>query len=889
MKIEIINRGDVKVLWMVRVLLVLFTFYFSLFTSTAQTLTASAPSHVGVGEQFRLTYTVNTQNVSEFRAGNIPDELEVLIGPNRSMQSSYQIINGHTSSSSSITYTYIVVATKSGTFNIPAAHVIVDGKSIASNALTIKVSGSSQGHAGNATSPRQQRQQDSEPEMRDAGSHISGSDLFIKVSANKKRVYEQEPILLTYKVYTLVSLTQLEGKMPDLKGFHTQEVDLPQQKSFKVETLNGRPYRTVTWSQYVMFPQLTGKLQIPSITFNGIVVQQNRNIDPFEAFFNGGSGYVEVKKQIIAPSIDIQVEPLPQRPANFSGGVGKFSISAQLDKTEAKANDPISLRVIVSGVGNLKLIKQPQVEFPKDFDKYDAKITDKTKLTSAGLEGSMIYDILAVPRHPGKFEIPPIEFVFFNTATRQYETVKSEGFTLNVAKGSGSAKVSDFTGQEDLQLLNKDIRHIKTGSSKQHSLDDFFFGSTGYWCSLIILAVIFISLFVIFRQRAIENANITKQRGKRANKVATKRLKKASRLMAENKPSEFYDEVLRALWGYVGDKLAIPVEQLSHDNISQRLTERQVDDSTINEFMGALDECEFERYAPGDPKGNMNKVYDKAMSAIEKIEETMKKRSKKSEVRGERIPHARLILLAVISLTSYLLPLTSHAVTKAEADSAYVHDEYQKAIDGYEALLKKGVSAELYYNLGNAYYRTENITRAVLNYERALLLSPSDPDIRFNLQMARSKTIDKIVPEQEMFFVTWYRSLVNMASVDGWAMIALVCLGLAIILALIYLFSNQIWLRKVGFFGAFLMIAVFVCSNIFAHQQKNQLVNRTGAIIIESAVNVKSTPAKNGIDLFILHEGTKVTIIDGSMKEWKEIRLADGKEGWVETKQMETI
>ncbi len=861
--------------WMVKVLLVLFTIHYSLLTIKAQTLTASAPSHVGVGEQFRLTYTVNTQNVSEFRAGNIPDELEVLIGPNRSMQSSYQIVNGHTSSSSSITYTYIVVPTKSGTYNIPAAHVVVDGKSIASNALTIKVSGSSQAHGGNATSPRQQRMQSDEPELRDAGSRISGSDLFIKVSANKKRVYEQEPILLTYKVYTLVSLTQLEGKMPDLKGFHTQEVDLPQQKSFKVETLNGRPYRTVTWSQYVMFPQLTGKLTIPSITFNGIVVQQNRNIDPFEAFFNGGSGYVEVKKQIIAPSIDIQVDPLPQRPANFSGGVGKFSISAQLDKTEAKANDPISLRVIVSGVGNLKLIKQPQVEFPKDFDKYDAKITDKTKLTSNGLEGSMIYDILAVPRHPGKFEIPPVEFVFFNTATRQYETVKSEGFTLDVAKGSGSAKVSDFTGQEDLQLLNKDIRHIKTNTSRQHSLDDFFFGSTGYWCSLIILAVIFISLFVIFRQRAIENANITKQRGKRANKVATKRLKKASRLMAENKSGEFYDEVLRALWGYVGDKLAIPVEQLSHDNISQRLTERQVDEQTINEFMGALDECEFERYAPGDPKGNMNKVYDKAMSAIEKIEETMKKR---------RPAKSTAVILLML-----LLPMCAQAITKAEADSAYIHDEYQKAIDGYEALLKKGVSAELYYNLGNAYYRTENITRAVLNYERALLLSPSDPDIRFNLQMARSKTIDKIVPEQEMFFVTWYRSLVNMASVDGWAMIALVCLGLAIVLALIYLFSNQIWLRKVGFFGAFLMIVVFVCSNVFAHQQKNQLVNRTGAIITESAVNVKSTPAKNGIDLFILHEGTKVTIIDASMKDWKEIRLADGKEGWIETKQMETI
>ena len=371
----------------------------------AQTLTGSAPSHVAVGEQFRLTYTVNTQNVSDFRAGSIPNELEVLIGPNRSMQSSYQMINGHTSSSSSITYTYIVCASKNGTYTISPAHIVVDGKTISSNSLTIKVSGSAQSNSG---SSRQHRNE--EEEIRDAGSQISGSDLFIKVSANKKRVHEQEPILLTYKVYTLVGLTSLRGDMPDLKSFYTQEVDLPQQKSFSVETLNGRTYKTTTWSQYVMFPQTTGKLEIPSITFEGIVVQQNRNIDPFEAFFNGGSGYVEVKKKIQAPGIEIQVDPLPERPANFSGGVGKFNVSAQLDKTETKANDPISMRIIVSGTGNLKLIKQPVVNLPKDFDKYEPKVTDKSKLTTNGIEGSMVYDLLIVPRHQGKYEIPPVVF-----------------------------------------------------------------------------------------------------------------------------------------------------------------------------------------------------------------------------------------------------------------------------------------------------------------------------------------------------------------------------------------------------------------------------------------------------------------------------------------------
>lgn len=835
----------------------------------AQTLTGSAPSHVAVGEQFRLTYTVNTQNVSDFRAGSIPNELEVLIGPNRSMQSSYQMINGHTSSSSSITYTYIVCASKNGTYTISPAHIVVDGKTISSNSLTIKVSGSAQSNSG---SSRQHRNE--EEEIRDAGSQISGSDLFIKVSANKKRVHEQEPILLTYKVYTLVGLTSLRGDMPDLKSFYTQEVDLPQQKSFSIETLNGRTYKTTTWSQYVMFPQTTGKLEIPSITFEGIVVQQNRNIDPFEAFFNGGSGYVEVKKKIQAPGIEIQVDPLPERPANFSGGVGKFNVSAQLDKTETKANDPISMRIIVSGTGNLKLIKQPVVNLPKDFDKYEPKVTDKSKLTTNGIEGSMVYDLLIVPRHQGQYEIPPVEFTYFDTAENAYKTVKSESFTLDVAKGSGAGAVNDFSGQ-DLQELNKDIRYIKTGSTNQHSLNDFFFGSSAYWISLCLLAVVFVSLFVIFRQRAIDNANVTKARGKKANKVATKRLKKASRLMADNKPGEFYDEVLRALWGYVGDKMNIPVEQLSHDNISMRLAERNVDETVISQFIGALDECEFERYAPGDPKGNMNKVYEKAMTAIEKIEGSMKKR--------------RTAAKATVLLLLLFLPLSGHAVTKAEADSAYIRGQYQQAIKDYEMLLKQGASADLYYNLGNAYYRSENITRAVLNYERALLLSPGDRDIRFNLQIARAKTIDKIVPESEMFFFTWYRSLVNLMSVDAWAWTALIALALLIVLLLVYLFSERIWLRKVGFFGGFVLLILFALSNLFAWQQKQDLLFRKGAIVISPSVTVKSTPAKNGTDLFILHEGTKVSITDGTMKGWMGIRIADGKEGWIESNMIEEI
>ena len=606
---------------MKRIALIVSFFNFIIVAALAQTLSGRAPAQVAVGEQFRLTYTVNTDDARGFRAGDIPDAFDVLMGPSTSTQSSFQMVNGHTSSSSSITYTYILSAKKNGSFTIPAAHVSAGGKTIQSNELHIKVSGEARSNGQGA----RQQQQSSTGDIRPSGTAISGSDLFIKVTASKQHVREQEPILLTYKVYTLVGLTQLNGKMADLKSFYTREVPLPQEKQFHIETVNGKPYRTVTWQQYVMFPQVTGKLEVPSLTYEGIVVQQNRNVDPFEAFFNGGSGYVEVKKQIKAPGITIQVDPLPQRPAGFSGGVGKYSISATIDKTDVKANDPVKLRVVVTGVGNMKLLKQPEVKFPKDFDHYDAKVTDKTKLTTSGLEGSIVYDFLAVPRHQGTFEIPAIEYTYFDTSANAYKTVRTESFTLNVAKGSGSSSAA-YTGQEDVRQLNSDIHYIKTGDSRQRAVGDYFFASTEYWVSLAVLLLGFISLFVIFRKRAVERANVAGRRAGKANKVAAKRLKKAAKLMKASQDGAFYDEVLRALWGYVGDKLNMPVEQLSRDNISQQLSSHNVSESTIQQFLGALDECEYARYAPGDPTGNMNKVYDMAMTAITQIATTMKKR-----------------------------------------------------------------------------------------------------------------------------------------------------------------------------------------------------------------------------------------------------------------------
>lgn len=840
----------------------------------SQVIRVSAPSRVEAGENFRVSFKVTTQDVDDFRSGlHSTDVVEVIAGPYTSSESSFQMVNGHTSSSSSITYTYTLYAAKSGVYNIPAAHARVGGKQISSRPAKVTVVGSAQGRGNN--SPKMHEDDNYQPHMKAAGSAISGRDLFIKVSANKRKVYEQEPILLTYKVYTLVDLTQLEGKMPELTGFHTQEIPLPQQKSFHIERVNGKPYRTVTWSQYVMYPQMTGKMEIPSITFKGIVVQQNRSVDPFEAFFNGGSGYVEVKRNIVAPSIKIDVLPLPHKPANFSGGVGKFNISAQLNKNELKAGDPLSLRIVVGGIGNLKLIKQPVVNFPKDWDKYDPKVTDKTKLTSNGLEGNMIYDILAVPRNQGHYTIPPVELTYYDTSLNQYKTIKTQSFEIEVAKGDGSrSSVVDYSKDQP-----KDIKDIKKGEAELHSVDNFFFGSVGYLMSLLIPFAAFVALLVIFRKRAIDNADLVKMKGKKANKIATKRLRQANKLMLAGKTNEFYDEVLRALWGYVGDKLNMPAEKLSRENISEKLQSHNVDDNTISKFLSAIDDCEMMRFAPGDPEGNMNKTFESAMTAIMEIENVMKKKSNKAKASG----------FSFVLMILMLMPLSANAITKQNADDEYAKGNYQQAIKDYQEILKAGVSSEIYYNLGNAYYRTDNITQALLAYERALQLSPGDNDIRFNLQYARSKTIDKITPETEMFFVTWYNSLVNFTSVDRWANTAIVSIVMALLLILVFLFAPQMWARKSGFYGSAVFLLLFAFANLFAFQQKHELETKQGAIVIAPTVNVKKTPAASGTDVFVIHEGTRVDITDRGMKQWRGIKLADGREGWLKTSQIEEI
>ena len=577
--------------------------------------TATAPDAVVVGDQFRLSYTITTQEVRNFRAPSIKG-FEVLMGPSRSTQSSVQIINGKTTSTQSITFTYILMAKTEGEYTIPGATVTANGNQMVSNSVTIKVlpadksAGQNQGKGktGSAT--------------------ISGNDLFITGTINKTTVYEQEAILLTYKIYTQVDLRGFDNvQLPDFKGFHSQEVELPTNRRWGLEHYKGRNYQTTIFRQFVLFPQQSGKLTIDAARFDASIAVATQ-VDPFDfdSFFNGGGGGYMVKKSLFTPKLSIDVKALPDKPADFSGGVGDLNITSSINSTSVKTNDAVTVKVVISGTGNLKLLSNPEVKFPEDFEIYDPKSENNFRLTSEGLSGNKVIEYLAIPRNPGDYKIPPVSFTYFDVKSKSYKTLTTEGYNLHVEKGEGDATqtIANFTNKDEVKVLNEDIRFIKQNEVKLTPRGQFFFGTLGYWLFYLIPTLVFIIFFILYRKQIAANANVAKVRTKKANKVAVKRLKLAGKLLSDNKKDEFYDEVLKALWGYVSDKLSIPMSRLSKDNVEEDLRNYGVAEELIAEFLKVLDNCEFARFAPSDANQGMDKIYAEALDIISKMEGSIK-------------------------------------------------------------------------------------------------------------------------------------------------------------------------------------------------------------------------------------------------------------------------
>lgn len=605
-------------------LLFLAVFVLPLSAAGKYTLTAEAPSAVAKGDQFRLSYTVNTSsNVKDLRIASSLKGFSILMGPSRSQSSSTQIINGKVTSSSSITFTYVLLAEEEGTFTIPAATISVDNEKIISNALTVKVLPEDKASGSSSSSSGKGRKTSA------SGGEITSDQLFVRAVASKVNVYEQEAILLTYKVYTLIDLRGFEYvKLPDFKGFHSQEIDLPQKKQFSLEHYNGRNYNTIVFRQFLLFPQNSGTLEIAPARFDASVMKQIQTNDPFDAFF--GNNYVTATKTLMTPSVKINVKPLPSpKPDNFVGAVGTFDLSASVNKKELNANDAVTYKLVLSGVGNLKLVDAPEISFPADFELYDPKVSDNFSVTTSGLSGSKVYEYLAIPRHAGDFTIPSIELSYFDTRTKSYKTLKTESFSLKVNKGKGGdagGSYADYAGveKENVKVLANDIRYIHQGDVSFRNGNDFVINRISYLLWYVIPAVIFIVFFVVYRHNAEESMNVAKSRNKRANKFARKRLKKAAALLGEKNDELFYDEVLRTLWGYIADKLNMNTAELTKDNVREKMLGANIQEEMVNTFIDLLNECEFARYAPGNKEEGMERIYRSAQDIILEIESNIK-------------------------------------------------------------------------------------------------------------------------------------------------------------------------------------------------------------------------------------------------------------------------
>lgn len=586
--------------------------------NTEVKLSASAPNTVIMGKPFQITYTANAK-VADFRAPAITN-FDILAGPFKSESYSTQIINGNMTSSVNITFTYTLQPQKTGTFTIPSASVTVDGNRYTSNGLSIKVlpadeqTGSSGSSSGSSSA---------------ASSDISAHNLFIRPILSKSTVYEQEAVKLTYKLYTTYDVVQYTAKsVPDFKGFLTQEAERTGNTQLDYENYNGKNYLTAILYEMILYPQSNGELTIDKAEFEAIIRVQSRQQvrSIFDEFFES---YSNVARTISVPGVKVNVKPLPAgRPSDFSGVSGQLSLTSSISSEQLKVNEAVTLKLSISGSGNLKLIKNPEIDFPQAFEVYDPKVTNSFKVSGSGLSGTKSVEIMFIPRHAGTFEIPSYKLSYFDLSEGRYKTLSSPAYTIQVLKSDGSVEesvvVGNYTRKEDVKQLGSDIRYIATGEIKLQKESHYLIDAFASWLMYVLPALFTLILFVVFRKQVKENANVSLMKNKRANRIARKRLKVALGLLKAGNTDRFYEELMKGIWTYLSDKLSIPVAELTKEKVIAVLQEKNVEAGLATSCIEVLNECEFARYAPNAGQQQRDQLYAEAARVISDLENVIK-------------------------------------------------------------------------------------------------------------------------------------------------------------------------------------------------------------------------------------------------------------------------
>ena len=868
-------------------------------TAFAQSsIKVQVPNVVAVDEQFNISFVIEGDSAPSDFNWSPGDDFQLVWGPQKGTSTSITVVNGKRTRSSQHTYTYILIPRKAGTFTLPTARATVKGDEIQSPRTSVEVvsggtsSGSASSGGGQSSGGSAQSSGGSSSKSSSSG-EIARDDLFLRLSLSRTNVVVGEPITATLKLYQRVNIAGFEdAKFPTFNGFWSQEVLAPSTIDFKRESYNNMIYNTAVLRSWVLIPQQAGDIAIDPaelVCLVNVRAPSSGSGSIFDSFFQ--DDYRTIRKRVTSESYKVHVSKLPAgAPASFGGGVGSFTVKASLNKDSLRTHDAGSLIVTISGKGNVSLLEAPKISFPPDFEVYDPKVTDNTDKSTGRTTGSKTFEYPFIPRSHGTFTLGPVEYSYYDIDAGRYVTLRSEPVKLEVARGadtdaSQGGQLVQGTMRRDVKSLGSDIRFIATKKPALSRQGSFFVFSGAFWGALAALLAAAAAAFVLLRRRAARRSDVVGTRGRAATKMAQKRLSVAEGYLKNSLYTAFYEELHRALLGFVSDKLNIDPADMTKDNIAASLSSGGVPDALVSEFTGLLDACEFARYAPDSGHDAMNAHYETAVSVISMIDSSMKKKNA-SAARSA----------AVTALLMLLVPVWASAA-QASADSlwdagtaAYSEGRWDTAAGAWTAIEAQGLeSPELYYNIGNAFFKSSDYAHAILYYERALKLDPSYSDARFNLEFARESVQDRIESVPEFFLKTWVRKAGYLFPSDVWAVLFLVLLALALGGGLLFLLSSGAGSRRTGFFAGLAALLLAFCCLGFAASQKAAYNRADSAIVTVPVSSVRSSPGSEAAkDLFVLHEGTRVRILD-QVGGWWNIELSDGRQGWLPASDVELI
>ena len=844
-----------------------------------------APNVVAADEQFNVTFIIEGEdNPTDFQWTSGGD-FQVLWGPQSGRSTSIQIINGKRTKSVQSTYTYVLRPTDAGKFTLPQATAKVKGKEINSGQVTIQVAPA--GAASSSSSAKSQSSQSSGQSQQSRSAGIQDGDIFLKMDLSRTKVVVGEPIIATLKLYQRVNIGGFENvTFPTFNGFWSQEIEAPTNIEFSREVYDGQIYNSALLRKFVIIPQQQGQVTIDPAEMVCLVNIRvsTGGTSIFDGFFDD---YRTVRKKVSTGPVTVNVSPLPAgAPASFSGGVGSFEISAKLSRDSLKTHEAASLLVTVSGKGNISLLEAPKVTFPLDMEVYDTKVSDK--VDKSGTSGSKIYEFPFIPRSHGDFVIEPVKYSYYDVNSKKYVTLESEPIPVTVEKGAeteSSGVIISGTSKKDVKNIGSDIRFINTKAPVLSSKGSFFVGSGLFWAISVLLFILAGAALAVHMKMASRRADVVGTRNRRATKMALKRLQLAGTFLKQNLYTAFYEELHKALLGFISDKLNIAVAELSKERISEALKAGNVSDDLVETFIGILNACEFARYSPDSGHDAMAAHYNAAVDVISSIDSNMKAKNNAGKTAVMALIFMALIPFAADAQnTDYMDSLWS------AANQAYTEGRWSDAVADYNIISEAGMeSAALYCNTGNAYYKDGNVPMAILYYERALKLDPSYEDARFNLELLNYSIQDRIDPVPEFILKTLARKVCYLADSDSWSVLFLVFLAVTLFLAIVFIRGARAGWRRAGFFGGIMTLLVAVMCLSFAIWQKQDYMKADEAIVMRPVTSVKSSPSgEASTDLFILHEGTKVKLID-RVGTWSNIELADGRQGWMLSSDFEII